>query len=71
MTGKRASYREAIEWLALNDDNEWLNTPLGDGEILASVTAHCIADIFGKTIDVLCIDLQRELRRIERAEAKR
>lgn len=40
---KRASYREAIEWIALNDepscrDPEWLPT---------TVTALLIADIFG------------------------
>jgi hypothetical protein len=62
----RANYKAAIYWLAHNDDNEWIEAPLVGGEILASVTACLVADLFGKTIDVVTNDLRRELRKMER-----
>lgn len=41
----RASYAAAINWIADNDDTEWLK----DGDDAApSVTAALVADIFGK-----------------------
>jgi hypothetical protein len=62
---KRASYREAVEWIARNDDTEWLN------EIpqYASVTACLVADLFGVDEDRVFKDLRRALikQRAERA----
>lgn len=35
-------YKKAIEWIALNDDTEWLN----DEEPIISVTGAMVADLF-------------------------
>lgn len=49
----RASYTNAIRWLALNDDCGWL---YGDDEYL-SVAAALVGDIFGKTPAKVASDL--------------
>jgi hypothetical protein len=56
----RASYARAIEWIAGNDDNEWLRNE----RPALSVTAALVADLYGKPEDVLRRDLMRELRHI-------
>lgn len=55
----RATYRRAIEWVAANDDNEWLHT--ADG---CSVTAALVADLYGKTDLQVRRDLISQLRLI-------
>jgi hypothetical protein len=56
----RATYKRAIEWLAANDDNEWLR----DEQPMPSVTSCLVQDLWGKTDDQLRLDLVSELRHI-------
>jgi hypothetical protein len=56
---KRPSYREAIYWLAHNDDTEWVY----DAEPIASVTACIVADLFGVPTDKVYNDVKRELEK--------
>jgi hypothetical protein len=53
---KRASYREAIQWIVANDDTEWLHDEHGH----PSVTAALVADIFDVDIEKVQKDLRRE-----------
>lgn len=39
------SYRDAIDWLAWNDDNDWLDDEHGHHSVCASL----VADVFGRT----------------------
>ena len=53
----RPSYRLAIEWLANNDDTEWLN----DEYASVSVTCALVADMFGVDVERVTRDLKRAL----------
>lgn len=57
---KRASYRDAIRWIAANDDTEWLT----DAMSVPSVTASLVADLFEVDTDRVTKDLRRELKGI-------
>jgi hypothetical protein len=57
---KRPGYREAITWLALNDDCEWLTD---DNCNDLSVSACLVADLFGIKDDKVRSDLRRVLNR--------
>jgi len=57
---RRPGYREAIDWLAGNDDCYWL----GDEEPCMSVTASLVRDLFDVSDDRLMADIRRSLRRI-------
>lgn len=50
-----AKYQDAIDWIAQNDDTDWLDDPNGSW----SVTLCLVADIFGRT----CEEATRDLRR--------
>lgn len=52
---KRASYREAIHWLAANDDCHWLSDPEG----CFSVATALVADMFDVHTDRVTKDLRR------------
>lgn len=52
---KRASYRDAIAWIALNDDTEWLR----DETPMISVTAALVSDLFDVPEDRIIKDLGR------------
>jgi len=52
----RASYKNAIGWIVLEDDTDWLDE---EGSS-PSVTACLVADIFGKSVDQVRKDLTRE-----------
>jgi hypothetical protein len=54
---KRASYRDAISWLAQMDDNDWLY----EDEKTLSVAASLVRDVFDVTEAKLIADLEREL----------
>lgn len=54
---KRASYRDAIQWLAGNDDTSWLDE--ADG---LSIAAGLVADLFG-------VDAERVRRDATRARS--
>jgi hypothetical protein len=56
-----ATYKRAIQWLASNDDNEWLRD---DVPVLLSVTASLVQDLYGKTAEQVRADLVKELRHI-------
>lgn len=55
----KPSFRAAIQWIADNDDTEWL----ADDEPILSVTAAFVADLFGS-------DEARVIRSLRRAIAK-
>lgn len=59
---RRASYNDAIEWIAYNDDTEWLDCEYGS----PSVTLCLVADIFGRTVEEATQDLRKALRRKEK-----
>lgn len=50
-----ASYRRALQWIAQNDDCEFLK----DESPVISVTASLVADMFGKTDETVMRDLDR------------
>lgn len=56
-----ARYRDAIKWIAQNDDTEWLR----NGEDTLSVTASMVADLFGKSEEKVKADLVAALEREE------
>ena len=60
---KRTGYREAVWWLADNDDNEWVDGYLQDqgGPEQPSVAACCVADLYGVELLRLTRDLKRKL----------
>lgn len=60
---KRPGYREAIDWLAGNDDCYYLVTS-HDHEILMSVAATMIRDLFDVSDEKLQKDVRRALKRI-------
>lgn len=54
---KRASYREAIRWMAENDDTEWVE----DESPILSVAAVLIADLFDVDEAKVVKDLRRAM----------
>lgn len=63
---KRASYREAVDWIAGNDDTEWMTDENGS----LSVTASLVADLWAKTPEEIRHDLTLALRREKRRRAQ-
>ncbi len=64
---KRPSYRAAIQWLADNDDCDWLESPEPtEREVSVSVSAALVADMFGKTDAEITADLRRVIARDKR-----
>jgi hypothetical protein len=57
-----ASYARAIARIADNDDASWLKAGDED-EVIPSVTASLVADLFGRTDEEVARDITRELRR--------
>ena len=62
---KRASYREAINWIVENDDPEWLN-PSEDGRINPTVSVFLIADIFEVQIARIVQDTRHRIDKISK-----
>jgi hypothetical protein len=58
----RANYKFAVEWLAYNDDNEWLTDEYG----MPSVALSLVADVFGKPIEIVTADLRKAVKRLGR-----
>ncbi len=68
---KRASYRDAINWMAYNDDTTWLDArsrhqiypraTVHEQKPILSVTASLVADLFDVTPEKLIKDLQRAI----------
>lgn len=59
---KRASYREAIRWIAHNEDPEWLN----DEEPIPPISALLIVDLFDVEQTRVIADIRRELGKMGR-----
>ncbi len=67
-----ASYKAALDWIAEQDDTEWIGDYEvkeynGDGtwdEPVMSVTATLVADLWKKTPQQLITDLKKALRRV-------
>lgn len=60
---RRPGYREAVEWLAHNDDCYWLGDHDSHGPML-SVAASVVRDLWDVSDDKLITDLRRELRKV-------
>ena len=63
-----ASYRSAIEWMALNDDTEWVKD--GEPDCGLSVTAALVADLFGKTDEKVKRDLARAVAKMKQEQQR-
>jgi hypothetical protein len=64
---RRPGYREAVEWLVLNDDVEWATyDPVGETEARASVsvTGALVRDLFGVETERLRADIRRGIKRL-------
>ncbi len=66
---KKPTYQEAIEWLAGNDDCEWLED-VDEITGALSVSAALVADLFGRTDGELITDLRRYLAQAQAAEVR-
>lgn len=58
---RRPGYREAVLWIADNDDTEWAGFSPDDACGSPSVTACLIADLFGVDVERVRKDINREL----------
>lgn len=56
-----ARYKDAIEWIAANDDTEFMDDP----DFTISVTLAFVIDLFNKTQDEAVADLRKALKQIE------
>jgi len=58
---KRASYREAVRWIAGNDND-------GNGDDLTTVSEYIstalVADVFGTDVDRVAADVMRERAKV-------
>lgn len=63
-----AAYGTAIAWIVENDDTEWLDAE--DGEVIPSVTASLVADLFARSDDEVIADLRRAIARKKRSRAR-
>jgi hypothetical protein len=57
---KRPGYREAVEWLAGNDDCYWL----ADTDLIPSVCACMVRDLFDVDESKLYRDIRRAIKRV-------
>ena len=57
----RPTYRNAIYWLAMNDDCEWTKEKTGANSVASSL----VADMFGKTDEQVKKDLVKEIKRCQ------
>lgn len=60
---KRPGYREAIEWLAGNDDCYWLGDTPGAEDPVISVAAAMVRDLFDVEDKKLFSDIRRAMKR--------
>jgi hypothetical protein len=67
---KRASYRDAIRWIAEVDDTEFLKEELRDQLNLMPISAVMVADIFGVAHQRVIDDLRRAVEKEERKRPK-
>lgn len=60
-----ARYKDAVDWIAYNDDTEWTRHGLDDPSGWLSVTAALVADLFEKDPSVIRADIIKALKRKE------
>lgn len=60
---RRPGYREAVRWIALNDDTEWVH----EAAPIISVTAAFVIDLWGVSEERFIGDLKREVERLNKA----
>ena len=66
-----AKYRDAIQWIVIQDDTHWVDEPLADAAVpVLSVAAALVADLFGKTDAEVVKDIKKALRRESYARAR-
>ena len=58
-----ATYKQAVQWIAANDDCYWLGDYDGHGPIM-SVTACFVRDLWDKTDEKVLKDIRRELKKV-------
>lgn len=59
-----ARYSDAIYWITINDDTQWLDDMNEDRSGASmSVTAALVQDLFGKTEEQVIQDLNKEHKR--------
>lgn len=58
------TYKEAINWIAENDDTDWLHEP----NPILSVTASMVADIWKKTESEVIDDIRMQVERSMKAK---
>ena len=63
---RRPGYREAMEWLVLNDDVEWATFDLPDARASVSVTGALVCDLFGVDVERLRADIRRGIERLRK-----
>lgn len=56
-----ASYKEAVEWIASNDDCYWIGDRDAHGPIM-SVTACMVRDLWNKNDEKVIKDIRKALR---------
>lgn len=59
-TRRAGSYKDAIAWIAYNDDTLWLDDEENGSP---SVTLCLVADVFGRTIEEAEADLRKAMKR--------
>lgn len=64
---KRPGYREAVRWIAANDDTD----DLMNGHDAHPVTVVLVADLFDQESTKVAADVIREVKRLSRLEAPR
>lgn len=64
---KRLGYREAVRWIAQNDDTD----DLMNGHDAHPVTVCLVADLFGKDTAAVAADVVRAVRRLDIASEAR
>jgi len=57
-----ATYKKAIKWIANECDCGWIEDFTYNNYMNASIEAQLVADLFGKTIKQVGIDLLKELK---------
>ena len=63
---KRPGYREAVEWLVLNDDVEWATFDPPDACASVSVTGALVCDLFGVETERLRSDIRLGIKRLRK-----
>ncbi len=66
-----ARYKYAIQWMADNDDNEWVDGDPDSAAGMLSVTASLTADLFEKTDEQVRSDLKAALTKLTRERQDR